>query len=223
MRALLLIGSPRGDRSTSASLGRYLLDLLGQQGWEVKERHLQKVTRSPEWELGLSNEVSSSDLVVFSFPTYVDSIPAGMVKVMSVLAQQRSGSKAKAPLVAIANCGFHEAEQNSTALEMCRLFARDAGFVWKGGLALGSGPAIGGRPLAQTGRLGRNARRSLEMAAKALVDGKVVPEEAVEIMARPGIPGWLYLLFANRGWRSQARKNGVLGSLYDRPYTGVKK
>jgi hypothetical protein len=223
VKVLLLIGSPRGEGSTSSSLGRYLTGLLGEQGWEVKERHLQKATRSPEGEIELSREVSSTDLVVLSFPTYVDSLPAGVVKALSALARQRAGSRLAVPLVAIANCGFPEAEQNDTALDMCRLFARDARFVWRGGLALGCGPAINGRPLAQTGWLGRNPRRSLETAAKALVEGKPVPEEAIELMARPGAPGWLYRPLANWGWRRRARQNGVLGSLNDCPCLEEKK
>jgi hypothetical protein len=199
------------------------MDGLAKKGWDVHELHMNAAVRSPDGERGLVSEVGSADLVVLSFPTYIDSTPAAMVKAMTLLAQQRAGRKKAVPLAAIANCGFHEAGQNGTALEICRLFARDAGFEWNGGLALGGGPAIDGRPLAETGGVGRRARRSLDMAAEALAEGGAVPDEAIEIMAKGGVPRWIYTLTGNRRWKERARRSGVDSSLRDRLHTEEKK
>ena len=52
---------------------------------------------------------------------------------------------------AIANCGFPEALHNTTALAICEVFARQAGFEWAGSLSLGGGEAVNGQPLVQAG------------------------------------------------------------------------
>lgn len=223
MRAVLLIGSPRGERSTSGSLGLYLLDLLRKKGWDIEDLPVQRSLRSLEGIGSLVSAVDNADLVILSFPTYVDSTPAGLVKAMGLIVQQRRGNTDRTPLVAIANCGFMEAEQNRTALDICRLFARDGGFEWRGGLALGGGPAIDGRPLAELGGMTRNARRSLEISAEALAEGKGLPQEAVDLMAKNSIPRWIYMLFGNLGWKQQAKKNGAREKMYDRPFIEGKR
>ena len=53
--------------------------------------------------------------------------------------------------MALLNCGFPEPEQMRFALQMLREFAREAGYCYAGGLTVGGGEAIHGRPLASTG------------------------------------------------------------------------
>ena len=54
------------------------------------------------------------------------------------------------------NCGFAEAHHNDVALDIYRLFARDAGLHWAGGLAIGGGGMFAGKPLKR-----RAARRGI--------------------------------------------------------------
>ena len=42
-------------------------------------------------------------------------------------------------------------------------------------------------------------RKSLDMAAEALVQGQGIPEAAQDIMARPVVPHWLYRLLGGMG------------------------
>ena len=106
------------------------------------------------------------------------------------------------------NCGFPEAAHNATALAICKRFAAEAGFEWAGGLALGMGEAIGGRPLEKTGGMLRNVRKALEMSAAALAEGQPLPEKAARLMAAPLVPRWLYMLIGNLRWRRQAKNTG---------------
>jgi hypothetical protein len=223
MKAVLLIGSPKGERSTSGSLGLYLLDLLRKKGWDIEDLQVQTSLRSLEGIGTLVSAVDNADLVVLSFPTYVDSTPAGLVRAMGLIVQQRRGNTDRTPLVAIANCGFMEAKQNHVALDICRLFARDGGFEWRGGLALGGGPAIDGRPLDELGARTRNARRSLQLSAEALAEGKALPQKAIDSMARKSIPRWLYMVSGDLGWKQRAKKNGARDKMYDRPFLEGKR
>jgi len=43
------------------------------------------------------------------------------------------------------------------------------------------------------GGMVRNVTRSLDLAAAALAEGKPVPQEAVELMAKPLVPAWGYI------------------------------
>lgn len=84
-------------------------------------------------------------------PLYVDSLPAQLTHALEEISLRRVGRGwATSPgIVAIVNNGFHEAGQNAVALRICRRFAAEAGFEWAGGLALGGGEAINGRPLSE--------------------------------------------------------------------------
>ncbi len=116
------------------------------------------------------------------------------------------------------NCGFPEASQNRTALAICRRFAAEAGFEWAGGLALGMGEAIGGRPLKEAGGMVRRIVKALDLAGDALALGHPIPEEAVRLMAKPLVPRWLYILMGNRGWKKRAANHGTTDALNARPH-----
>ena len=120
-------------------------------------------------------------------------------------------------LVAIANCGFPEHDHNDLSLEMCRLFAAQAGFRWSGGLSLGGGGMLDGKPLRERGPFTRSARRALELTAAALDAGHDVPAEAVRLMARPMVSPRVYRWMGNYGWRRAARANGISDKLAERP------
>ena len=110
-----------------------------------------------------------------------------------------------ARFVAITNCGFPEAYHCDTALALCAHFADHVGLTWAGGAALGEGGMITGTPLPALGGRTRMTRRALDMAAAALATGQAIPRTAVDLLAKPSIPAWLYLLVAGLNWRQQAK------------------
>ena len=124
--------------------------------------------------------------------------------------------------MAILNCGFPEDFHNYTGLAIARQFAEEAGYVWMGGLALGMGGAIDGKPLADCGRMVRNVLKSLDLTAASLDRGEPIPSEAVDLMAKSFLPRWLYIAMGNWGWKKQAKKYGVRKDLYARPYGGIQ-
>jgi hypothetical protein len=138
---------------------------------------------------------------------------------MEQIAAHRAGeTDIRRPLfVAIANCGFPEAQHNATALAICRQFADDAGLAWAGGLALGEGGAINGQPLAKAGGMVHNVVAALDLAAAALAAGEPVPAEAVALMTRPFIPAWAYMLMGDVGWLVQAGQHRALTRLAQLP------
>lgn len=121
--------------------------------------------------------------------------------------EKESTQRLEKRFMAVLNCGYPESEQNKTALAICRLFSKQAGFTWAGGLAMGEGGIIEGQPLKKLGFRVRNQKRALEITANALAKGQVIPEKAVVLMSKPGIPKWLYRMFANRSWKQVVKKS----------------
>ena len=219
-RVLLLVGSAKRPRSTSESLGTYLCERLGERGFEAETLLLHRALKSDQGREELLAATDRADVIAIAFPLYVDSLPYLVIRAMELVAQHRQarGEGKSQRLVAIANCGFPEAHQNDTALAICRQFAREAGFEWAGGLALGGGEAISGQPLPKVKGMARNVIKALDLAAAALAEGKPVPQEAVGAMAKPITPAWAYALLGGIGWKRQAKKHGAQKKLRDRPY-----
>jgi hypothetical protein len=168
---------------------------------------------SPEKEASLISAALTADLLIFSFPLYVDHLPAPVIRTLDRIAAGRrlrpipGGPRPR--LAALVQCGFPETHQNEPAIDIMRRFADFNGFEWAGGLALGMGGAAGGRPMPEkpSGLL-RNVLRAIDQAAAALAEGGKIPEETIALLGKPMMPKKLYFLAANWGWRQQARRNG---------------
>jgi len=218
-RVVLLVGSarPRGT-SNSEAIGTYLLARLAERGMDTEILHVSR-TQRPEKERQLLEAVDGADLFVLSTPLYVDALPYLVTRCAERIASHRMVMP-EPPVVrfmAVVNCGFPEWEHTRTALEICRVFARQAGFAWVGGLGYGAGEAIGGRPLEELGGQTRSLRRGLDLTARALLAGESVPEEAQTLLARPIVPSRLYTVLGTLGWLRVARRQGTLRRLGDRP------
>ncbi len=218
-RVLLLIGSPRGQKSTSASLGTYLLSKMHEKGFETSIFQASKIVKSDTALEEILSSVDDSDVIVIAFPLYVDAVPFPVVKLMENIAAHRKDNPVKRPrMLAVVNSGFPEAHHSDTALAICRQFAKEAGIEWVGGLALGGGHVINGQPLDKRGGLVKDVRKSLDSAADALVNDRPLPAEAEQLMSKPLLPEWLYLWMGEAGGKRTAKRNGVLKKINDRPY-----
>jgi multimeric flavodoxin WrbA len=218
-RVLLLVGSPKGPESSSEALGRYLLGKLGDGGFETQGAYIHTLMRSAEGQQALLELVKASDILILSFPLYVDSLPATMIAALERIAQQQAKATQtkKQKLVAIVNNGFPEASQNNTAIAICKRFAFEVHFEWMGGLSMGGGGVIGGQQLDRAGFAAKNARKALDLAAKDLLEGEPVSQQAVQLMAKMAIPKWLYIMISNRGWKKQAKAFGAADKLENQP------
>ena len=219
-RALLLVGSPKNRKSTSNSLGGYLFERLSAQSIQTETIYLHTVLRSPEGTQALFDALDAADLLTLAFPLYVDSLPAPVIETLERIAAHRHDRETRPQLfTAIANCGFPEALHNTTALAICETFARQAGFEWAGSLSLGGGEAVDGQPLA--GQRTIRMRKSLELAAEALAQGRAIPKAAQDLLGKPTIPHWVYRMMGGWRWKRQAKGYGARKSLKQQPYSAT--
>lgn len=216
----LLVGSPKGPNSTSNSLGTYLVEKLEQKGATSEKAYICQCLSSDENRAALLRSVDKSDLIVLAFPLYVDCLHSQVIKTLELIAEHEKGKcdLGKKRVVAIANSGFPEAKHNYIALSVCRIFAEQVGFTWAGGLAMGGGGMVGGRPLAEIGGMVRNQKKALEIAADSLAEGEAIPQEAAVLMSKLAIPRWMYLWMGNRGWKQEAKKHIAIKKMYCKPF-----
>ena len=206
-KAVCLVGSPRGTRSTSQVLGTQLLEELEKQGVSGSLWRTTEMRERQENYAAFAAALADADLLLLSFPLYVDTLPADLIRVLTWLAADEEklhlGGKR---LTALVNSGFPEAEQNDIALAQCACFARQCGLQWCGGLSLGGGAALNGRPLSDFGAALHHVRGALKEAAGALAAGSEIPTEAARQLARPFMPAWAYL---NLGAQRRPRKKDI--------------
>ncbi len=225
-KAILLIGSPKGKNSSSASLGAYLLkkiekfDIVG----ETVHIHAEISTKA-KTDLFL-DKIEEADFIILAAPLYVDTLPAKVIKALSLIADKRKKlyfddikSAKNQSFTAVVNCGFPEAEQNTTALKVYQEFAEEAKLKYLGGIAVGMGGMVSGKSLAEMGGTAKNLIEGLDQAVEDIVKNQRLSDSVIEKTSKPMISQkWLYTLGGNLGWRFQALKNGVYRKLNDQPY-----
>jgi multimeric flavodoxin WrbA len=212
---LALIGSPRPN-STSSHLAQYLADGLAARGWQAQVIVACAAIRRPEKWPELESAFREADAVAVVAPLYVDSAPAELTTALERLAHVRTDRTGR--LIAVVNCGFAEASQNDVALEIYRLFAREAGLHWAGGLAIGEGGMLAGKPLAAQGGKARNVVAAFDQTIAALDAGEDIPESAAAGIRSGGIPTWAYCAIANFSMIIGAAKHGNLFRIGATPY-----
>lgn len=218
-RAVLLVGSPRTKKSTSAALGDYLFEQLNRRGVETQTFQIYTMLNSPAKMNEIFSAIDGADLVVLAFPLYVDTLPAPVITLLERIAIYRKTNPTSARFAAIVNCGFPEAHHTYNALAICAEFARQNGLGWLGGLALGAGEGIvHGTPLKELDGRAMPIKKALESAAESLLQGKPVPQSARDLLARPIIPGWLNKVLGGFGWNQTAKQYGVQKQLRAKPY-----
>jgi hypothetical protein len=219
--AVLMLGSAKREgESTSEALGSYLMTKLNSHGVATSTFAVHRALRTPERTAALLDAVEGCDLLVLVFPLYVDTLPSLSTQVLELLAaRRRPVQQERTPwFLAIANCGFPEAEHNDVALAICEQFAQEAGMRWAGGLAVGAGGAINGERINERG-MTHSVAKALDLTAAALADNQPAPAEALSLTRAPLLPVRLYTFMGNLGWHRMAQVNGVWRRLGDRPFS----
>ncbi|MEJ2252487.1 MAG: NAD(P)H-dependent oxidoreductase [Candidatus Lokiarchaeota archaeon] len=207
---LLLIGSPKGPSSSSESLGTYLTERLEENGLIVEKAYTHRLMNKEEMQIKLISLIDKADLIVLSFPLYVDSLPSPVIRSMEYISKnwvnEGKDSSIKKGFIAICNCGFPESDQINTAIKICEIFTQDTGFQWLGGLRIGAGGAISGKKLEDRGTLVKTIIDGFNLAAKDIISRNKISQEALDLTSKSFMPKKIYKFVGNLGWRLQALK-----------------
>lgn len=221
MRVVALVGSNRGEKSTSASMVNYLAGKLEAQATQVDMFFSRFLCSYQETFGSFLKEVKESDFFIVSAPVYVDLLPAPLIQVLEEIRGRvgRNGLKGK-KMLAIIHSGYPEPQQRKPGLEMCRLFAREMGMEWCGGLSFGGTSPINGEPLEKMGGMAKGIRTALDHTAENLTNREAdeFKELVLEDKSTIPIPSWMVKLMMNAMTRNNARKTGIK-DLKARPYS----
>jgi hypothetical protein len=231
-RVLLLVGSPRGKRSTSTAVGSYLLNLLKQKGLEpLTPLWIGHFLKSPEKIGEFLKAVEAADMIILAAPLYDDCQPYIVIKAMELLAahrreqattQNREDGKLFSVIV---NCAFPEEHHPETVLRIYRRFAQNVGFLWGSSLAIRAGEALQGRQgktLDDIGSMAKKVKESLVRMADSLSTGSRPADETMSVIPESfsrgplSFLGSFFVWFNNRGWAKEAKKRGE--DVNARPY-----
>jgi multimeric flavodoxin WrbA len=221
---LLLIGSPRGERSNSYAIGKFLLDKLEEKGLVSEEAFANRLVSTREGAQKLLKSVDNADIIVLATPLYVDSFPSPLIKTLELINEHQKAVIPTKPqmLVTIINSGFPEKEQMNIALKIIQNFAHESNFKQGGEIRVSWGMALNSEPLNEKKGQTRKLTAGLSLAAVNLSEGQPMSEEAQDLASTLFLPLFLAknmtLLFGKRGWNKLAKDNNAQAKMYDQPY-----
>ena len=206
MKIGLINGSPKKKNSASGLLLKELKSLLirKEKTCQFEELHLNEKEITPE-QLA---QMESWDRIVFSFPLYVDGIPAHFLTCLQQMEKPlrtRTDQKDIA-VYTMVNCGFFEGRQNRLAIDMIAHWCEKAGCIMGQGLGVGAGGML---LSLETTPPGKGPNRNLGKGLETLSDAVIHQKTGSPILMDPNFPRFAYRLAAQHNWRSRAKKNGL--------------
>jgi len=182
--------------------------------------HAARLTRRENNFTELSN-ILKADVLLFVFPLYIDSLPAPLIKFLTMIENEAMNVNGKCPIVyAICNCGFFEAEHNRIALDTVKNFSAHLGMSWGYGIGIGGGTVI----VSQSKNI--SPKGSAANVYTALYElGKDMGgdhREKSNVFIDPTMPRFLYKLGGNLGWYQMAIKYGSIRSLKAKPHNSKR-
>lgn len=192
MKVIALIGSNRGDRSTSASLVCYLEQQLHPHKIPIIYHYARKIYRRQESLVSFIEDLqtmTNEDLLLICAPNYVDSLPAPLIYVLEETREQLGpDGLAGKKLLAVIHSGYPEVQQRRPCIQSCRLFGMQMGMEWWGGFGFGGSSPIAGQPLESAGPFGKSIRPVLERAAEKIASGSLSATDNLILEDKSTIP-----------------------------------
>jgi hypothetical protein len=196
-------GSQKAGTSNSGIIADEVNNLL-RKDHEVNHY----VLGSKRFSHKIYREILSSDIIVFLFPLYVDSIPSNMLRMLMDLESCiKEEDRADIAVYAIINNGFYEGGQTRIAFDIMRNWCARAGAKFCGGIGQGAGEMLGAtKNMPIHTFLFKPLKR--EMAALAeRIAGK---ETCAVKYLNPFFPRFLWRYMAvHTFWHPLARKNMI--------------
>ncbi|VBB46722.1 conserved hypothetical protein [uncultured Paludibacter sp.] len=197
MNITFINGSPKAKGSASQAILNDLKTFLPSQN--ISEIHFNK----PKVTEKQIETLKKSEILVFSFPLYVDSVPSNLLGCMIVL--EKELQSLPITVYAICNNGFYEGIQNRPALKVIKNWSSKTKLNWGQGLGVGCGGMLAGLINVPAGK---GPKKNLGVALKNLSEkiSHCQPGENVFITAN--FPRFLYKIMAHIGWKKEIKKNG---------------
>lgn len=199
MKISMINGSPKLGENNSALLIELLQAKL--QSHETVVYSFNKCLLNE----AQTKEVEQSDVLIFVFPLYIDSIPSHLLRCLIEL-NHKAWFRPNTKVYCVLNNGFFEGQQNHIAMENMRNWCRKTGVSWGQGIAMGAGEML---PFIRNIPLGHGPNKNLGRAMDALTSHILTLSDGEDIYFSPNFPRLLWKLQAHQFWYSRGKANGV--------------
>lgn len=222
MKNIVLVNASPKINEPSAS--KYLIDTLG--GYIDEDSANKSFIDVRQSFTKHKNEenfaaILKADAIVIAFPLYIFCLPGMLMRFLEDYYQfyvDNGRIAGKAKVYAIVNCGFPEPGINLEAVRVIKSFCSHINADFRFGVLIGGGGMLLG---AKDAPFMKKTMRHLNEAFLAIardIDGNDL-KNMDNISIPVNIPRRFYLFMGDRGWYSQARKNGLKKEdLFRRPY-----
>lgn len=195
----ILNGSPKTRKSTSELLINYLQH-------ELKEQSTQVFHISGNIDKKQIDKLKISDVVVFVFPLYVDSIPSHVLRGLRKLEKEKIGDSG-ARIFCVINNGFFEGTQNYIAIQQMKLWCQAVQLCWGQALGIGAGEML---PFIKDIPLGHGPNISLGKAIKEFTKNILNSSAGKDIFVTVNYPKFLWRIQSSiLVWLPRAKANGL--------------
>lgn len=215
MKVILLNGSPRGEKSNSQVMLRWLIEGYGR---ELPLYYLHRESLHPQ----AIKATLEADIIFLILPLYVDSMPGQVMKFFEELEKHREELRGRS-IGTIIHSGFPEGSHSFILREILEGVFEELGLDCLG-IAIRGG-SEGTRLMPDL--LQRRSIKAIREIGRALSQERPWPESALRDLSHPltlsrrrklamKMESWLGL--SNLYWNRQLKANGVLKNSFARPY-----
>ena len=202
MKIALINGSPKFKHSASGIILNSIKPKL-QDNNSIEEYTF----RTSEINNEDLEQISKCNVILFTFPLYVDGIPSHLLRCLYQMEKYFNSNKSNdISVYTIVNIGFYEGKQASIAIEMMRNWTEKANLKWGQGIGIGGG---GMMSMISNSTDNKGPMKDVHIALKALATNILALKTADEIYTSPGIPRIVYKIGGEMGWRQSVKKNGL--------------
>ncbi|WP_238883771.1 flavodoxin [Clostridium sp. YIM B02551] len=206
-------GSPRGNNSASMFFIEELTKLIQLENVEVNNC---TINNKVNYE-----ELASSDILVITFPLYVDSLPSTVVEFLVNLEEQAKIIKKSVKVYGVVNCGFFEGIQNRYALKILEHFCKKVGYEWRFGVGIGAGEFMRGTKdiIPFNSEMKKDAYNAFLEVSEDIVSNSNKSKD--NFFISPKIPREMFFSEGQKNWVEAAKSMSVSEEkLYDKPFIG---
>ena len=199
MKIGIINGSPRGKKSNSEILIKYLCSLLEEH--QINKYYLF----SSKIDSEIKSEIHNADALIFAFPLYIDSIPSSLLDILLKFEEEKIVNS-KTKIYCIVNNGFFEGKQNQLAILQMKNWCQKTGAEWGQGIGIGAGEILS---YVEKVPLGKGPLKNLGKVLEQFTNNIKTLKSGNEIYVNPN---WSRLLYWTQGtvsWIIKARKNGL--------------
>lgn len=200
MKICIINGSPKAIKSTSELLIGYLMPFI--KGNEIITYNVCKM----DFSKALFSKIQSSEVLIFAFPLYIDSIHSQLLRFLIEL-QKRGFRNKNINVYCIINNGFYEGRQNHVAADIMQNWCKATGLTYGQTLGTGAGEML---PFLKDVPLGHGPNKNIGIALQKLSQNILSLNKGENVFISPNWPRFLWKIAASLCfWYPRAKKNGL--------------